>query len=168
MMATQQEASLDFKPERISRSATFTVHGKIENIFPLFGPICEAEWAEGWEPKILYRTNEQTLVEEHMIFQTNGKTGEGKYTWVITQYQPEKFMIEYTISTHERIWFVRVECKPFQHQTDVKVTYTYTGIREEGKRKNEQALKRMFAQDLKDWEEAINYYLKTGKLFTTN
>jgi hypothetical protein len=168
MITTQQEVLLDFKPERISRSATFTVHGKTENVFPLFGPVREAEWAEGWQPEILYRTSDQTLVEEHMIFQTNGREGEGKYTWVITQYQPEEFVIEYTISTQERIWFVKVECKSFQDDTNVKVTYTYTGLSEEGNTKNEQALKRMFANDLKDWEEAINYYLKTGKLLTTH
>ena len=168
MILSQQEITIDFKPERISRSATITVHEMIEKTFPLFGPIREKEWAEGWNPAILYRTNPNTLVEEYMIFQTEGQAGEGKYTWVITQYQPDNYLIEYTVSTQERIWFIRVQCTAANENTKVNVIYTYTGLTEEGNRKNEQALKRMFADDLSDWEEAINHYLRTGKLLTTN
>jgi hypothetical protein len=166
MIATQPDPVTEIKPERITRTATFTVQGKIENVFPLFGPIREKEWAEGWEPEILYRSSESVLVEEHMIFQTNGRANEGKYTWVITQFQPEKHSIEYTVSTSERIWFIRVVCRPSSSSTDVTVSYTYTGLSEEGNKKNGQALARMFADDLKDWEAAINHYLRTGKLLT--
>jgi hypothetical protein len=160
---SNKEILTEFKPERISRSATFTANGKIENIFPLFGPIQESEWAAGWEPEILYRSGEDVLVEEHMMFQTIGHAEEGKYLWVITQYRPEKYLVEYTVSTHERVWFIRVECESAGKNTHVQVSYTYTGLTVEGNRENERALQRMFAHDLKDWEEAINYYLKTGK-----
>jgi hypothetical protein len=165
-MLSNQLMDMETKPVRIKRSAALTVQGKIENVFPLFGPIREKEWAEGWEPEILYRSGD-VLVEEHMIFQTNGQAGEGKYLWTITQYQPKIHLIEYTVSTQERIWFIRVQCEPVQETTAVTVSYTYTGLTEAGNRQNEQALKRMFAHDLKDWEEAINYYLKTGKQLTT-
>ena len=129
-----QEVLVEFRPERIQRSASFTIHGKIENVFPLFEPIREKEWADGWEPEILYRSG-NVLVEEHMIFQTNGHHDEGKYRWVITQYQPEKYLIEYAVSTHERIWFIRVSCKEYNAATEVSVSYTYTGLTEEGNRK---------------------------------
>lgn len=158
-----EETAIGFKPERISRSATFAVNGKIKDIFPLFGPIREKEWAAGWEPEIIYRTNDDILVEEHMIFQTNGHEREEKYTWIITQYEPEKYQIEYTVSTSERTWFIRVQCKESGTNTSVSVSYTYTGLTEPGNRKNELAMTRMFSHDLKDWQEAINYYLKTGK-----
>ena len=166
-LISNQEVVTEFKPERIQRSASFTIHGKIENVFPLFGPIREKEWAEGWDPEILYRSG-NVLVEEHMIFQTHAHPDEGKYTWVITQYQPEKYLIEYTVSTHERIWFIRVSCQDRKETTEVTVSYTYTSLTAEGNQKNEQALKRMYAQNLKDWEEAINYYLKTGKQLTNH
>jgi hypothetical protein len=167
-LVINQEIPVEAQSERITRSAVFTAIGKIETVFPLFGPIREKDWAEGWNPEVLYRTRNDILVEEHMIFQTSGHAGEGKYTWVITQYQPEKYLIEYTVSTSERIWFIRVACRETGSNTEVKVSYTYTGLTDEGNRKNEQAINRMFAHDLKDWEEAINYYLKTGKLLTGN
>lgn len=164
-LISNQEVLTEFKPERIQRSSSFIVHGKIENVFALFGPIREKEWAEGWEPEILYCSG-NVLVEEHMIFQTNAPNNEGKYTWVITQYQPEKHLIEYTVSTHERIWFIRVRCKDQKETTEVTVSYTYTGLTTEGNQKNEQAAKGMYARDLADWAEAINYHLKTGKRLT--
>jgi hypothetical protein len=160
---TNQEVLTEFKPERIQRSASFIIHGKIENVFPLFGPIREKEWAEGWEPEVLLPAGD-ILVEEHMIFQTKAPDNEGKYTWVITQYQPENYLIEYTVSTDERIWFIRVRCEEKKETTEVTVSYTYTGLTENGNRKNEQALKRMYSQNLQDWGEAINHYLKTGNL----
>ena len=166
-LATSHDVLTEFKPDRISRSATFVANGSIENVFPLFGPIRESDWTEGWKPEIIYRSGD-VLVEEHMIFQTNGHAGEGKYTWVITQYQPEKYLIEYTVTTLERIWFIRVVCKSNNEKTEVTVSYTYTGLTETGNQKNEQALKRMFSHNLKDWEEAINYYLKTGTQLTNN
>src|SRR5688572_3425603 len=145
-MLSNHQIDVESKPDRIKRSAVLTVHGKIENVFPLFGPIREKEWTEGWEPEILYRSGD-VLVEEHMIFQTNGHDDEGKYTWVITQYRPEKYLIEYSVSTPERIWFIRVSCKDFKETTEVTVSYTYTGLTADGNRKNEQALKRMFAHN---------------------
>jgi len=162
-----QEVITEFKPERIQCSASFIIHGKIENVFPLFGPIREKEWAHGWEPEILY-CSENVLVEEHMIFQTASHDKEEKFTWIITQYQPEKYLIEYTVSTQERVWFIHVSCKDQNNTTEVTVSYTYTGLTAEGNRKNEQALKRMYSDNLKDWEEAINYYLKTGKQLTNH
>jgi hypothetical protein len=162
---TNQQIINDFKSERIQRTEKFTINGEIENVFPLFGPVREMEWAEGWNPEIVYRSTSDMLVEERMIFQTKGENE--KYTWAITQYQPEKYLIEYTVSTPERIWFIRVQCNAFEEKTHATVSYIYTGMTEEGNRKNAQALKRMFAHDLKDWEAAINYYLKTGNLLLT-
>ncbi|HEU5291850.1 MAG TPA: hypothetical protein VFU05_14470 [Cyclobacteriaceae bacterium] len=165
-LISNQEALTDFKFKRIQRSATFTIHGKVENVFPLFGPIREKDWAEGWNPEILYKSG-NVLVEEHMIFQTNAPNGKEKFTWVITQFQPEKYLIEYTVSTRERIWFIRVTCQGQKETTGVTVSYTYIGLTPEGHQKNEEALKQMFVHDLKDWQEAINYYLQTGKCLTT-
>ena len=165
---SNQPIRVDFKPERIERTATFTINEKIENVFPLFGPIREMEWADGWNPEIIYRSHDQVLVEEHMIFQTNGQLDEGKYTWVITTFQPKNYLIEYTVSTVERIWFIKAHCASAGDKTQVNVTYSYTGLTDLGNQRNAKALKRMFADDLKDWEAAINYYLKTGKVLTSN
>lgn len=149
--------------QRISRSATFTVHTAVENSFPLFGPIREKEWAASWNPEVIY--SRHTEVEQHMIFKTKGNhEDEPEYLWVVTQYNPEAYIIEYTVSTASRVWFITVQCKSNKTNTDVTVTYSYTGLNALGNQRNVEMLDRMFAHNLKDWERAINYYLRTGTI----
>lgn len=156
----------DFNPERISRTSSFIVDGTIDNVFPLFGPIREKEWAEGWEPKIIFSSNK--LAEEHMIFQTKVASDEKYYTWVVTQFDMKKHLVEYTVSTKNRIWFIRVQCQPLAETTEATVSYTYTGLNSLGNELNRNALAKMYASDLKDWQEAINYYLHNGKMLTAH
>jgi hypothetical protein len=152
--------AIDFKPERIQRSATIVVHASLEKAFPLFGPLLEMEWAAGWEPRVIYL--ESKNVGEHMIFKTKSQYGED-YLWAVTQYDVTQSRIEYTVTASERIWFIRVACKADGKQTKVDVSYMYTGLSENGNQQNRESLEKMFAHDLKDWEKAINYYLETGK-----
>jgi Polyketide cyclase / dehydrase and lipid transport. len=150
------------KAERIQRTASFIVNTSIEKAFPLFGPVREKEWATGWEPEIIYSSHPE--VEEHMIFKTKATTKEEDfYLWTLTQYRPKEYLVAYTVSTSLRIWFITVACADQNQNTKVTVTYSYTGLTEEGNRLNKLAIEKMYAQNLKDWEEAINYYLKTGK-----
>jgi hypothetical protein len=151
-----------FKAERLHRSASILIEAPVDKAFPLFGPVREKEWATGWEPEIIF-TND-AWVEEHMIFQTKGQEPGEKYTWAVTTYQPEKYLIEYTVSTTERIWFIRVACANQGDKTSATISYTYTGLTDEGSLKNKLAIEKMFKNDLSDWEEAINYYLRTGQL----
>jgi hypothetical protein len=164
MIASNLEPTkiLSFKGQRLHRSASILIEAPVDKAFPLFGPVREKEWATGWEPEIIF-TND-AWVEEHMIFQTKGQETGEKYIWAVTTYQPEKYLIEYTVLTNERIWFIRVACASQGDKTSATISYTYTGLTDEGNRKNKLAIEKMFNNDLSDWEEAINYYLKTGQL----
>lgn len=153
-------ASSALKTERISRVASFSVKCSVEEAFPLFGPVREAEWAEGWTPEILFGYSD---VEEYMLFRTHGGfSDEPFYTWAVTRYHPETHRIEYTVSSRDRIWFVLVHCTRREDVTDVNVRYTYTGFTEEASQRNSISMEKIFHNNLKDWEEAINHYLSTG------
>ena len=153
---------MEFKAERVSKSSIIELDRPIEKVFPLFGPVLEKEWAQDWNPEIIYSTS--NLVEEHMIFRTKSNHDPEEYfMWIVTQYQPEKYFIEYTVSASQRVWFIRVACEATQGKTKARISYTYTGFTSLGSDLNRAAIERMFANDLKDWEEAINYYLKNGK-----
>ncbi len=155
-------AQTSFKAERVEKSASFAVNTTVDKVFPLFGPIREKEWAHGWEPQIVYSKNSEA--EEHMVFKTKGRhPGEEDYLWLVTQLRPKDYFIEYTVSTSQRAWFISVKCRPGRNNTVVTVTYSFTGLSEEGNDLNQQALDKMYAHNLKDWQEEINYYLETGK-----
>ena len=158
-MLTDQE----LLAERISRSATISLNGPIDEIFLLFGPIREKDWADGWNPEIVYSTS--NLVEQHMMFRTKGRTeSEPFYNWIVTSYNRDAHQIEYTVSTINRVWFITVDCRGDKKQTLATITYTYTSLNEEGARLNKTSLEKMFANQMKDWEQAINHYLKTGNI----
>jgi hypothetical protein len=155
-------AMTEFKSERVQQSASFILNGSVDKIFPLFGPVREKEWAAGWNPEIIYPLTVD--VEKNMVFQTKGKhSGEEKYTWVISTFNPKNYQIEYTVSTSERIWLIQVQCEANELKTKATITYTYTALSPIGNERNKEALKKMFSNNLKDWQEAINYYLETGK-----
>ncbi len=154
-----------FKSERVSRTSTITLNAPLERVFPLFGPIREREWAAGWDPQILYSTTD--LVEEHMVFKTPSHHGHGEpdYTWTVSKYLPDQALIEYTVFAPERLWWITIQCREdiVGETTKAEIAYTYTGLTEKGNAINERALEAMYRRDLKDWEEAINHYLETGK-----
>jgi hypothetical protein len=154
-------ASANFKSKRISRTSTITLNAPLDESFPLFGPVREQEWAAEWQPEILYSTT--NLVEERMVFKTPTHHGHEEATWVVSKYRPEQSFIEYTVFASERVWWLTIQCREdIPHQTTkAEITYTYTGLTEKGNAVIEKELQMMYARDLKNWEEAINHYLKT-------
>lgn len=147
---------------RLVRSATIQLNSSVEKVFPLFGALRERDWAAGWNPEIIF--SESGEMEEHMIFKTPATFSDAdSYLWMVSKYEPTNYRVEYMVSTAQRIWFITVQCRPSGEGTAATVTYGYTGLTEKGNNLNKVAIEKMFANDLKDWEEAINFYLLTGK-----
>jgi hypothetical protein len=155
-----------FTSKRISRTSVITLQAPVKTVFPLFGPIKEKEWADKWDPKIVYSTT--NLVEEHMVFTTKphhkGHGGPDPI-WTVSKYLPEQAFIEYIVFKPERVQWIAIQCHndTSSQTTRAEITYTLTGLTEKGNAINEKFLQTMYAHDLKDWEEAINYHLKTGE-----
>lgn len=156
-----------FKARRISQTRRIELHGPLQTVFPLFGPITEKLWVEGWNPEIVLLNSEE--IEEHMVFKTPPRfEQEPPYTWILSKYAPEQAIVEYTVFTPERLWTITVKCEADDAAptTHAEITYAFTGLSELGNLLNEKALQTMFAHDLRDWQEAINHYLKTGAKLT--
>jgi len=153
-----------FKSERISRTSIITLKAPLKRVFPLFGPIREKEWAAGWEPQVLYST--AGSVEEHMVFKTRSHHGHGPdFTWTVSKYNPDQACIEYTVFAPGRLWWIAIQCREaiVGETTEAEITYTYTGLTEQGNEINKRALEKMYRLNLGDWEESINHYLETGE-----
>jgi len=102
-----------------------------------------------------------------MIFKTFPSKGHGEseYIWTVSKYSPEQTLIEYLVFTSERMWWITIHCRegiPNQ-TTEVEITYTFAGLTSIGNEINEKSLQSKYAHDLREWEEAINYYLQTGE-----
>jgi hypothetical protein len=158
----------NFRAERVARTATITLTGGIEMVFPLFGAIEEKKWADGWNPVILYPASEKLAAG--MVFVTAGNDpAEGDYAWIVSAYQPDHYLVEYTVSTANRIWVIAIRCAALSaYGTEATVTYTFTGLNQLGNELNRKHIASMYAKNLSDWEEAINHYLNTGDLLTAH
>lgn len=161
MQATAEKLNVGFQPVRISRSAIILLNARIDVVYPLFGVIREKDWAFGWNPEVLFSASGE--MELHMMFRTPSHFHEEFFNWTVTQYRPDEHLVEYFITAEQRSWFVTVVCKSVEEKTQASVTYQYTGFTRTGHERNELAMANMFASDLSDWADAINYYLSTGK-----
>lgn len=149
----------NFNAENIERTATITLNGKTDRIFPLFGAFEERKWSEGWNPVLLFPATE--TIREGTTFLTHGHGhGEDKFTWIVNRYDPGQFLIQYLVCTDNRHWTITISCTPLPNsRTIAKITYTFTGHNELGNTINRHLLDKMYSQDLKDWETVINDYL---------
>ncbi len=154
----------EYTSKRLVRSAEICLHTSLQQVFLLFGALREKDWVAGWDPRVLF--SESGDIEERMVFLTTSPKGhtEGDYTWVVSRYSPDDALVEYTVFTPERVWWIEVCCREGQHpkETLARVTYTFNGLTPHGDVLNRAAADRMFAHNLLDWEEAINHYLHTG------
>jgi hypothetical protein len=147
-----------FISEKISQSAIINLNGSIEIVFPLFGAFEERKWAEGWNPTLIYPDKE--VIAEGTTFSTEGYDQEPEYLWRVSKYYPEKYLIQYLVSTQNRYWTITVKCfLKNEILTEAEITYTFIGLNEIGNEINKKSLERMYKHNLKDWEEEINNYL---------
>ena len=102
---------------------------------------------------------------EGTSFKTDGHGNEKEFLWRVSKYDPEKYIIQYLVSTENRYWTITVKCnQSTDNKTLAEITYTFIGLNDLDNKINKQALDKMYLQNLKDWEEAINYFLDNGKL----
>lgn len=146
-----------FVAQHIEKKATITLHGDIETVWPLFDPVNESKWAPVWKPEIIHPRNR--VVQEGMVFRTHGGT-----VWIVSRYESKNRHITYTVNHPERVCTIDVQCsKHGESNTDATITYNFVGLTPHGNELIEASSNRLFASDLKDWQKAINYYLKTGE-----
>ncbi len=152
----------EFKAEKVERTASFMVNHNIDAVFLLYDAFEERKWEEGWNPNLIYPSEE--IIEEGTTFWTQGHGHEPYYLWRVSKFEPENYLIQYLVSTVNRYWTVTVSChEQANNSTLTEVTYSFISLNQKGIELNKHALDRMYSRDLQDWKEAIDYYLENGR-----
>jgi hypothetical protein len=136
---------------------TFHIAAPRAQVFPMFTPLGERAWAEGWEPMML-----SGLEERGTAFITRGQDGR-ETTWIVTEYHPAEGRASYARLAHgSNIGLVDVVCADASDGgTDVSVRYTLTGVSEQGR-----AFVAEFLDDtrytamIQSWREAVTAALQ--------
>jgi hypothetical protein len=81
---------------RIEKCAEILLNGHVDEIFPLFTPLEEKKWVQGWNPEFIFPKN--GVAEEQMIFVTPPRfAGEDVYRWVMSKFRQEDHHVEYVV-----------------------------------------------------------------------
>jgi len=152
------------KPNRVTHSYVQTIEGTPEVIFPLYCPVKEAEWCEGWDPTVVY--SESGVAEPDCVFVT--RSDEVESAWFVTRHEPEVGEVEMVKHT-PGIAFVklRIALAPITDKTTrATISYSYTALSSEGGQALEAFTEESYGASMQAWEAAMNHYLKTGELLT--
>jgi hypothetical protein len=141
--------------QHVVRSAVLTLNAPPEVVFPLFGPVREAEWSPGWQPTLLYAAS--PLGEGKGTVFT---TGHPDTVWIVAEWDPARRVVEYArVAPGDHAAQIRIECEPGPDAatTRARVTYTLTALTPAGS----PTLDRFTEAHYRDaymphWQQAIN------------
>ena len=150
-----------FQAMAVSHTGTIRLKGPVDKVFPLFGPVREAEWAPGWSPEVVYPAGSE--VAEGMVFRTPGETGET--LWVIVRYDPAQLTVVYAnVTPGYMVNRILIRCAATDGgETAATITYWHVALGEPGNDFIRHMDAEAYAAKMQHWQQAINYRLETGK-----
>lgn len=152
-----------FTSEEYSREASITINASIDRTFPLFGAWEEKKWAPEWNPVPIFPLDMKLL--KGSIFKTQSHVpGEDSVIWLVTRYDRVNHQLEYVITGSDRVVIISIVCKSMgKGITSANISYILTGLTPHGNHTSRHILEKLFVTDLKDWQSAINGYLKKAE-----
>ena len=139
---------------------SFTIHldAPPGQVFPLFDPLGEREWAPGWDPKMLFPADGSSPVRGS-VFTTSDKDGEE--IWLITGYDARNGFISYVAVLPGQVVTeieIRVQ-KQGDNKSVAEVMHRRTALSAAGNH-SVRALSENAAGQAAHWEHAINEALR--------
>jgi len=159
----QQTRAQNFLAEQYIKSASIVLDGKMDDVFPLFTVLGEKKWSSGWNPGLIFPASGN--MEEGLVFQTPDHVhGAPSLIWVVSRYNTIAHQIQYTITSPIRVVIISISCTSLNGKsTKAEISYKLTGLSKDGNELSHHLITKMFADNLKDWETAINNYLEKSK-----
>jgi hypothetical protein len=154
-----------FKGQRTVNSHTQTIHASPDRIFPLICPVREAEWADGWAGAPVFAAS--GFAEENGVYATEHAGDKDPTIWFITRRDPVAHATEFVYFVPGRqVVRLSIDIRPIAaDRSSVSITYIRTGISDAGNAMVLEAQRtRAFEKMMREWEDAMNHYLKTGQL----
>src|SRR5512134_2255158 len=78
------------KPIRVTRTYTQRLVGPASEVFPLLCPVREADWIQGWDPRLVVSWS--GVAETDCVFVTEAQPSDA--IWYITRHEPATGFVE--------------------------------------------------------------------------
>ena len=142
----------------LSQTATLHLAAPPSDVFPLFGPLGEKQWAgRHWSPHFLDPAEPKDV--EGCVFTTGAG---GETTWVLTAFDSRTLHIAYVeIDPRELVTQLDIALAPEgAGASSARVRYTWTSLSEKGLERLAHHRGPAFEHWMAEWESALNAYLK--------
>lgn len=149
------------KPNRATRTHRLRLRDSPEQVFPLFCPVREIEWADGWSPDLVLTSC--CVAERDCVFITSDKRGSA--FWYITRHEPENWFVEMLkIAPGVTACRLNIQLGKEDAGCIADVTYTHTSLGPTGDELVAAFTTEHYQKFMQSWEEALNYFLTTACL----
>lgn len=126
-----------------------SVDAAADATFGMLTPLGETAWVEGWDPQFLSGDPERPVGGDVFLTHHGGE----ETLWVVADLDPTRRWARYVrVTPGNRVAIVEVACEPVgDNETRVSVTYTVTGLSEEGNARV-RAFAESFAAVIQGWK----------------
>lgn len=159
---------MQFNSKRVSRSYRQTINATPEIVFPLICPVREADWLDDWDYIMIY--SKSGVAELGAVFTTSFWENT-EQVWIITKHDAVKNEVEFArvvpglVTSVLNVNILRKD----EQSSHVDITYTYTSLTEKGNNFiDNKYTEAFFSENMKEWEDSMNYFLKTGTKLKTS
>jgi len=147
------------RPNRVTRTYTQRLIAPPERVLPLLCPVREADWIEGWDPRLVI--SQSGVAERDCVFTTAASPHEA--IWMVVEHDPAAGRVGMVkISPEMTACRLSIELWPAPHGSDARVTYTHTSLGPRGDAFVEAFNEEFYLVFMRDWERRLNHYLETG------
>ena len=159
----------DFVGLHTVNEGKFFVPFSVDEVFPLYGPVEEANWVTGWEPRWIYPERavaETSKPAPGWVF-TTGKEAAETRVWYLAKVNPAAHEISYLVHwPGQMVYRIEVSAEPAvdsgsaKQGTSTAVRYEFVGTSEQGNRQLMEVPTNWATERLGHWRRSIQDYLE--------
>lgn len=147
------------KPIRAVHTYTQRLVAQPDAVFPLLCPVREAEWIEGWEPRLV--ASESGVAERDCVFVTPAQPADA--IWYITRHEPESGFVEMVkITPNVTACRLSIQLRAVEGGSEADITYAHTSLGPEGDAYVASFTADFYRRFMQDWELRLNHFLREG------
>ena len=145
----------------VQRTHRIALQGDADEVFALFGPVREADWAAGWDPELV--SCDPEALEPGCVFRTRDPV-RGTTIWLMSGLDPTRRRVEYVKTTpaSDLTQITISVASEGAGKARAEVTYRLTGLSPTGNEYVAGFTEPRYRELIDEWATAINRYLATG------
>lgn len=142
---------------RIERQHSIRLRGAVDRVFPMFTPLGELGWVDGWCPAFIHPADGR--IEQGMVFRTG--SGAEDTLWMCTRWDPEAQQVAYArVTPASRMGLVEVACRAVSAgETEAVVRYTLTALGDAGRDYLAAFTEPEYRAMIEEWQMLIDAWL---------